>query len=365
MKKICIVPFTKTEYPLLSGLEDCFDISALISPRGIGREGQNVCVLHNRKETKYHFTNSIGNGIHASDIVLISDVPPENQSLYSFMLEALHFSANNGKIIYCCSSLSKEEINAIKMICKKSNSHFYYIDEQIAARGQFDTGGYLPYSFCVPVFYVSEMIPGCDGYDVFLALAKAFQDDGKSVLALSSDKYNHVLGYEYVSWDSNLPLERVPFSINHLVHTLVNEKKPDVILIRLPLPMMKYDEQKVFDFGLTAHCISSAVPGDGCVLCGLFETPSARFWESINKGVSAKFGFPILAAHLSNKILDSSLDNEMNLTCVSDTDVKSLLQGVQPEMPVPVFDFLNSKCLIEFYKMLKANFFDLRFGVIQ
>lgn len=42
MKKICIVPFTKNEYSLIEFLPPEYVITSLITPMGIGIEGQDT-----------------------------------------------------------------------------------------------------------------------------------------------------------------------------------------------------------------------------------------------------------------------------------------------------------------------------------
>ena len=47
MKKICIVPFTKNEYSLIEFLPPEYVITSLITPMGIGIEGQDM-ISYNR-----------------------------------------------------------------------------------------------------------------------------------------------------------------------------------------------------------------------------------------------------------------------------------------------------------------------------
>lgn len=363
-EKMCIVPFTKAEYSLIPLLEKRYEISALIAPLGIGVEGQDIAVLQNREKTNYRFSNMLEKGISESDIVIVSDIPKDNKSLYAFMTRALRYAAENGKVINCFSTLSSEVIASIDEACRISGGHLNLFSK---TETPAEYSEYMSlFSFPIPVLYVAEMIPGCDGYSVFLSLANEFQKDGKKVLAISDDIYNCLLGYEAISWDCDIPLEKKCLAINNMVRDLYQKKKPDVILIRLPFPMYKFDNKKVFDFGLSAYCITAAIPGDGCIMCSLFGFSQFQFWQDLNSGISSKFGFPIEAIHYSNKILDTSLIAEETLVCIPISEVAIALEDVrkQNDFSIPIYDLLNHIDMNAFYNHFKAENFDMKYGVI-
>lgn len=365
MEKLCIAPFTKAEYPLIPLLEKRYEISALIAPLGIGIEGQDIAVLHNRAKTNFKFSNIIENGLCESDIVIISDIPKKNESLYAFMTKALRLAAEKGKIIHCFSALSSEAITSINEICRVSGGHLNLFSEPKITVKNLE---YMSlFTFPIPVLYVAEMIPGCDGYSVFLSLAERFQEEGKSILAISDDKYNTLLGYESVCWNNDIPLEKKCFAINNMVYDLYQQKKPDMILIKLPLPMYKFDNKKVFDLGLTAHCVTASIPGDGCIICSLFGFSQFAFWQKMNSGISSKFGFPIEAIHYSNKILDSKLTSQENLVCIPSTETAVVIGDIRGrgDFSIPVYDLLDQTDINSFCKKFVLESFDMKYGVIQ
>ncbi len=365
MKKLCIVPFTKTEYPLIPLLEKRYEISALIAPLGIGAEGQDIAVLHNRAKTNYRFSNMLENGICESAVVMISDVSKDNKSLYAFMTKALKLAAEKGKIIHCFSALSGEAIISINDICKVSGGYLHYYSKPKTSAENME---YMSlFVFPVPVLYVAEMVPGCDGYSVFLSLAEKFQEDGKSILAISDDKYNTLLGYERVCWDNDVPLEKKCFAINNMVRDLYQQEKPEMILIRLPYPMYKFDNKKVFDLGLTAHCITASLPGDGCIMCSLFGFSQFSFWEKMDSAISSKFGFSIEAIHYSNKILDTKLTSQENLVCIPSSEVTAAVGDIrdQGDFSIPIYNLLEQTDINTFCNQFGSENFDMRYGVIH
>lgn len=74
MKKICIVPFTKNEYSLIEFLPPEYVITSLITPMGIGIEGQDISVMRNSSDIGYQFTNSITNGINNADTIIVANI---------------------------------------------------------------------------------------------------------------------------------------------------------------------------------------------------------------------------------------------------------------------------------------------------
>ena len=199
MKKLSIAPFTKREYPMLEILSQRYEITALITPKGIGFSGVDVSELYNANPIGYSFVNDLEQGIQFSDVLLISDVPDSEKELRFFAVAALEIALKESKDIICCLNMTDQEKSLLKTKFGKAlgnccflNSKMDSIDERYDQIALFH--------FNVPVLYVYEEVPGFDGYDTFLKLANALEKSGKHVLAISEDVYNSVLGFNSIQF---------------------------------------------------------------------------------------------------------------------------------------------------------------------
>lgn len=364
MKRISIVPFTIGEYPLLDFLKTRYTISSLISPKGIGLEGQDVSILKNEPETGYKFTNSTECGLAGADIVIVSAISKKNLQLYHFAIGALKCAIELGKEIYCFLDFDGETIQKRSILtdCKKHNAkcHFFPCSNRIS---DDLLGNVELYKFGAPVLYIHEMVPNCDGYSIFLKLAFRFREAGKRVLAISEDCYNPLFDMIYTSFDSKIPLSEQVFHLNRLTYGFYRDLHPDIILIRLTNPLIRYDNRSVYDSGLTAFALSQAVPGDGSIYCSLQGSSGREFWDGMGNAIGAKFGYPVLAVHVSNCILDPSSNTSGRIVCIPKNSDKTGLRAYQSES-LQFYRMLEQTEFEKAFEMIVEEFFCLPYGVI-
>lgn len=362
MKRACIVPFTKNEYPLLLGLRDKYEIT-LITPKGFSLSGQDACILRNTSPTGFVFASSLDSEIRKAEMVIISNVSKKNASLYAYTLNAFHIAISLGKEIWCFLDLSedekREELNECERcgaICKFS-SFFSEIPAKLYENTQL-------YQFDVPVFSIEEMVPGCNGYDLFLKLAKSFQDEEKTVLAISDDCYNSLFDYITIDFSEKMSLSDAVFRMNRLFYSLYCKYNPDVIIIRHSQPMMKYSDKIPFDSGLTAYAISQSISCDGCIFCSLYGVGGYDYWQSVNNIMVSRLGYPILGVHISNQLVDSMTNTIGNLVSLSTDEHKEALHEYNKNGPIQCYDLLDKKEFSHFFSTIYNDFFDLPYGVI-
>lgn len=363
MKKLCIVPFTDKEYSLVKYLCREYIISALVSPKGIGTSGTDVGILRNVSETGYTFTNSISQGIFDSDIVLVSNVSEANLSLYAYAIKALDAAVKSRKEILCFLDLKNEEKEEYEKRCTNQGNHIHFLHSEIQDE-HFQDEQIMLFKMGVPVLYISETIRDCGGYDVFLQVIDRLQKDGKRVLALSEDSYNVLFSQQVITfWHGTSPSEMV-YRVNHKVYSLVKKFHPDVIVIKLPEPMMKYDDENPFDFGLTAFLVSQAVPGDGHICCTCSGTPYVGFWDNVNENFSAKFGYQISAVNVSNQRLDGTRDSGIATLYVQKDKISPEILLLNQYNSLPFYQMSESNSFEQFYQDVLVDMFDIPYGVI-
>lgn len=360
MKKLCIVPFTVQEIPMLRYLEDIYQIEALISPKGVGLEGEDISILRNEPPTGYKFVNSVEDGINRSDVVIIPKI--KKDSLRTYTWQALMLAVQFGKEILCFMDLSDAEKESVLQQCKNGNSVCRFLDkpEDIIVE---HNDVLLLNRFDVPVFYVSEAIPDCDSYDVFLKLADWFRKTGKSVLAVSEDNYNQLFDYYFVKFGARLEVKDQILRINQMIYDIASNLNPDVILIRLPEPMMKYNDSNLFDCGSIAYLISQAIPADGCIFCTQVQSFSGEAWEEFSDLINSKFGCPIIGVHVSNRLIDATSEDLMTIHVPMD-QVCSEVEKLNRNCNITFYQFHKKSAFDTFSEQLENEYFNLPYGVI-
>ena len=363
MKKLCVVPFTRRELPLLPSLKKQFQISSIVTPQGIGFEGEDVSSLKNLDPTGFAFTNDLDRGIDSSDTVLIAHVPSKYLSLRKYALQALNVAVHHGKDIYCFLELSEEEKRAIEGACEQSKSSItYFSSPDVDDKNVYEFQRL--HKFTVPVIYVCEEVPDCDGYDSFLAVAEKLSAEGKTVLAISEDSYNSFLGYECMKFGAQAEIGNQVFRLNTMIYNLCQEKHPDIILILLPQPLMKYDDESLFDCGGIAFILSQAVPGDGCIYCTHAEVNGGIYWETFNNGILSKFGYPIICVNVSNRIIDNAGDIHLSSLRIPEKETVALVNSIESPSGIPFFHLQNANDLHALYQKILDEYMDLPYGVI-
>lgn len=363
MKKVCISPFTRKEYSILSDLSDKYSIEALIAPKGIGIAGQDISILRNELQVGLSFTNSIREGIERAEVVIISQVPTGKKGLYNFAKKSLDCAVNLGKEIWCFLEISKEEENQILVKYEKLETQCKFIHTATDTLSKY-SGSLGIKKFNVPVFFVSEMTRDCDGYDIFLKLAKALTKDHLNVLAISSDCYNELFGYEFVDFNSSDKLGDQVFRINKVVYDLYEKKDPDVILIRFPNPLMQYDDRNLFDCGVTAYTLTQAVPGDGCIACSLYDKGYAEFWNEYSELIEYRFGLHVIGVHVSRKMVDPMIILDSDIICLPEGGQKSNAVKDGFGQQGLLYNLFDANEFARFYKEFKKEYLSLPYGVI-
>lgn len=362
MKKLCVVPFTRRELPMLPGLRKGYQISDLVAPKGIAFEGEDVGALKNMNPMGQTITDDLDVAVGSTDVVFVSYVPSRYQSLRKYALHALFMAANSRKEIHCFLELTNDEKEAVNMACEKSQTSIAYYTFAVCDDKIYDLTRL--HKFDVPVIYVSEEVPDCDGYEIFLMLAEKLSIEGKNVLAISEDVYNTFLGYECMKFGGNTEVGNQIFRLNILTYELYQAKHPDIILIKLPHPLMKYDDESLFDCGGTAYILSQAIPGDGCIYCTHAEVSGGTYWETFNEGVIAKFGYPIICVNVSNRIIDNAGDIHLSSLRIPENKVISRVKDMRAINDIPFLHLYNENDMQELYQKLLNEYLELPYGVI-
>lgn len=303
--------------------------------------------------------NEVEDGIHNSEVIIIPKV--KNSSLRTYAWNALLIAAKSSKEILCFMTLSDSEKELVQQISASNNIlKFFDISKDIIV----EKSDVLHLNrFNIPVFYVSESIPDCDGYEIFLKLALQLQKSGKRVLAVSEDSYNQLFEFEFVRFGAKLEVKDQILRINQIIYDLTSKQNPDVILIRLPEPMMQYNDSNLFDCGSMAFLISQAIPADGCIFCTPAHTFFGEVWEKLSELINSKFGCPIIGVHVSNQFIDTTVASLLSLH-IPMYQVHNEIELLKENSSLNFYSLLWDTDFDIFFKELNIQYLNLPYGVI-
>lgn len=368
MKTLCIAPFTKKEFLILDFLKNREINLKLLTPSGVLDEGNDISVINNSYKKNISVYNSIYDNIRQSDIVVISNVSKNNESLYSFALKVLEESINMKKEIICFLPLEKDKMHSYKNICKKEHIKNIFIWEEIedfTVKESLDYTENKFYKFNVPVIYINELIPEVDGDDIFFKLSSRLADNNVKVLMITENIYSYLWGQIPLKLWKKDSAKKLIYSLNYQIYKMYKKLNPDLILVKTPKPTMKYNDNDTYDFGLTTYAISQAVPGDGCICCSYLGLPTREFWDNLNESCMFKFGYPILYVHISNQIIDNTDNEKLSTIYVPEIVAEKGIEDLNKKNKLNFYNLLNDNDFEIFYNSFYEDLFDFEIGVVE
>jgi len=363
VKTLGISPFTAQEMGLLDSLKEQYVVRCLISPRGILKEGCDIGILKNQRKLGYSVINDTEE-IHNVDVVIIPQVPKEKKALHDFAMRTLHYSVACGKEVFCFLQLEDEIKSRLQRSSSRHGStlHLHELEPDIYGGAYSDR---KLRKFNAPVLYISESIPGADGYETFLSVKSNLEHLGLRVLALSEDIYNSIFGAHYIQLNGNGKAEEQIFRLNYIVQQLEYKTHPDILLIKMPKPMVQYDETLPFDSGGVDYLISQAIPGDGCIYCSHTTFLENEYWKRLSETIRMRFGYPILGVHMSNMILDQAQTVGVGITYLPENEIIETLKAAEMNDEISFFNLHDRTSLHKFVSDLVKQLIEIPFGVIN
>lgn len=304
---VCVVPFSTGDIPIIISLSEFipeYTISSIVTPAGLGLEGKDIGVIENREGCGYIVTSNLEDSIRSCDIVLILE-KDTSSPLYDYAIMAIEEAIHQKKDILCLLELNKKVEREFMKICDEMNIRFrYFYQNKLSSSSIKDITDsfYQPYA---PVIFVGELAENIQGYEVFCNLVKMCKAQGIKVSAIGHERANALFNLHSINFSkAKGELDNCVYKINKYIKKIEETEKPEIIIIRLPKPMIKFDEDIRYDFGLSAYLVSQAIPASFFIVCSPYGFFSDKFWEPLSNNFQAKFGYGIDAIHISNKVID-------------------------------------------------------------
>ncbi len=361
MKKICIAPFTSEEFSVVASLEKNYSVVSVVSPNGIGIGNNDIGILQNRVGLGIYGGGNIKDEFSKCDTVVISKC---SENLRTFAIEALEMAINCRKDIICFLELSTKEKAKYLKRCKELNINLTILDFFDIL--QVDIKDYKYKKMNLPVIYIGEIAENLDGDEIFFKTLNYYRSNNYKVLGLSENIYAHLFEQVPLTFFCEKDFEQAIMRLNCYINDLIHKHKPDIIVIKLPKPVIQFSNYIHYDFGISAHMTASAIPPDYLLLCTPLGLISPNLYEMLHDSFLSKFGVDITGVHVGNQIVDNSYENvEGKFEFVYDKFDKSLTYAKElRENGYNAYNFTNNECLYTLLDNISTEALKLSYGVI-
>lgn len=361
MKSICIVPFTSKEFSMAASLEKDYCIKSVVSPNGFGINGKDIGIIKNRDHLGIRSNRDIEAGIENCEAVLIADCIP---NLREFALKAMEIAIDKRKEILCFMNLSKEERNHYTARCFEEKITFTMYEIQDISCMDSNVDQYKILN--VPAIYIAEIVDQVDGQEIYYKALNYFRSKNYNVLGLSEEAYSYMFGQVPIKFLSDIDPEKAVLNLNSYVSRQIEKSIPDVIIVKLPKPALKFSNLIHFDFGITAYMAANAIPAEYCLLCSPTGLLTPELIEALQDRFMDRFGVEISGIHIGNLIVDHSYEDTGGLFENSYDKIGNSIAfaselrkyGYQSE------NYTVQAHLYEFLDAVSSEIFELSYGVI-
>ncbi len=372
MKKlnVCAVPFSEEDISVITYLTEFvpeYVIGAVVTPIGLGLEKKDIGAIENRNRFGYIATSNLEDSIKLCDTVLILS-KDKSSPLYDYSIKAIEEAIKQRKDIISLTKFDKEDMKHYREICDKQNISFRcLLQDKLPQISYEDTSEplYRPYA---PVIFIGELAKDVQGYEVFCNLVKMCKAQGLKVSAIGPEAANGLFGFHTIDFSNTRgELSRHIYRINKYVRNIEEQENPSIIIIKLPKPMIKFDDDVRYDLGLSAYMISQAITSSFFIACSPYGFFSGEFWNSMSDNFQSKFGYGIDAIHISNKIIDNTdaMDkNNLSFVHMSIQQAHEIIEQVSIESSFLLGCLTDSNDMKSVIEEIKRGLLHAPYGLI-
>lgn len=292
-KRVCAVPFSAEDIPVILNaktLLDGYAVHTVVTPKGIGIDGRDIGHIENRAPLGFTASSDMETGIQQCEATLILGRVFQDP-LYVFAVKALEYAITQKKIIFCLLRLSEEEKEKYAKAAMEHGASLWFARQDALPPDVYVETSEMLYKPHANVVFIGELVEKTQGYEVFCNLLSACKRAGLKATGISAEPATALFGHHMIdlSQMEGNPAGHV-FRVNQYIRELEKQEHPELILIHLSKPMMRFDERVLYDLGVSAYMISQAVTPGYMIICSPFGFFEDAFWKPISESFEVKFG---------------------------------------------------------------------------
>lgn len=339
MEKIMIYPYSKAYEPYVRNKEILgeYMISALVSPRGWGYEGD---VVTDRQDKEYMVSAGFSEQLdNCTGVWFVADGRLElpQELLREKLLEAV----NHGKkILY--TRYNDENYEDMKKLIPTD----LYIKKTKEPEAILNLFSDRTYDIDTPIVMVAGMGQDTDKLAVQLILKQKFQEKGYAATVISSRRdgdWDDVYGMPSFVYERSVGETEKIIKFNHYVKQIESKDRPDLFIVGVPGAVLPLDNIDHNEFGILAYEMSFAVPCDAAVLCMMYDPQFDGVYEELAEDMENRFDFQIAGIHVAAVVPDvQNFYDDIKLSYIS-IDQKVVDKKVSEINKDMVWNILNEQ----------------------
>lgn len=302
-KKIAIFPIDYTNVSLarcayMGGYEPV----ALLSPELSVLEGSDIAKLDGGINTNIYLYTDYEKKILESDMVYFISKKDKSKEQLSLQLIEYAKKAKKEVVLFCETGMLYQEYGEG---CLYGNEK-YVSNEEFPKLLQIE----------VPIISMFTIGKNCGQLQTEMLARKYFLDKGYKVMQIGSHDFMRILGC------LSIPHEMFEPAIDDLRKTLIFNKfvykqslieKPDIILLGVPYPIMKYNNCNLNGLGYFPTIIQNAVKSDIGIVNMHFANYNSDFLKEISLFCKYKLNVYTRYFGIANTSISKNVDNPSEL----------------------------------------------------
>lgn len=181
----------------------------------------------------------------------------------------------------------------------------------------------------VPVVLVCSFAENCNKMEVQLEMMRNFTNKGYHAVVIASNEIGNIFSTHTVPsflLEEKQEIKKNVVSLNHYIHQIEQDEKPDIIIIGAPGSIMPMNNFILNDFGILAYQISYAAPPDICIVGTNFSLyMTDEYFDELEKFCQYRLNAPKSFFYISSqKIRYKKSEKELDTFFLADNIVKRL-----------------------------------------
>ena len=304
-----IFPFSKASFPLywwLTNQKDKYSSIELIPPIGLGIEGKDISVIDNRMQVGISFAHDLQRALQQIDVLFVPEIDINLKSKLKIIDQLVHETENSMKEIVCLMNLNSRANSMLNNFCND-------LGIQLMSFGKNDceelesTDHQRLYKPHATVIFVGEMVKDLNADEVAIILSNGLMKKGISSVIIGTDSvYEYIpnaVRAEYLASEYRISEKERIRLLNKDIQRLERLNRPDVIIVRVPGIILRFNEFMYSNLGITTYFLSQMLQPDYFILCCPFGEFNSGFYELLSQDFMNRYGMGIDFVHMSNRHL--------------------------------------------------------------
>jgi len=299
-KKLALFPMTRdmcavARYAsLLVGYEIC----SLFAPPYANYEGEDICTIDGGDATGVFLSVYSDEALTNCDILFVDyDEKVKNMTFYTDVIDK-------------AKKLNKSVIMSQKLEYKLNTARMLRPNgEPTKILSEFDR----LYDVKVPVITVLSQGVRTDQFVVELALREHFINNGYYVSQIGSYRASEFFGFASLPgflYEARDAYEKIHM-FNHYVQELLQNDKPQLLIIGVPDAIMKFNDRILLGMGLIPYVVCNAVKSDLSILSMYYGRHKERYFDEMSKYGHYCYNTPLEFFNISNTHFAPDFSSEL------------------------------------------------------